>query len=96
MEQLDFTNIPYSQHHREAAMMLGSATIQSVFTYLLDEYLFRLRTGKPTAMKLSKQGISMSCQMNRRTVNNAIDSLATMKLIHIDESNISINGDIYM
>lgn len=95
MEQLDFTNIPYSQHHREAAMMLGSATIQSVFTYLLDEYLFRLRTGKPATFKVSCNHIEEMQGVYRKTVKKTLQQLEVMKLISVNGSNITVNGGIY-
>lgn len=95
MEQLDFTNIPYSQHHREAAMMLGSATIQSVFTYLLDEYLFRLRTGKPATFKVSCNHIEEMQGVYRKTVKKTLQQLEVMKLISVNGSNVTVNGGIY-
>lgn len=95
MEQLDFTNIPYSQHHREAAMMLGSATIQSVFTYLLDEYLFRVRTGKPATFKVSCNHIEEMQGVYRKTVKKTLQQLEVMKLISVNGSNVTVNGGIY-
>lgn len=95
MEQLDFTNIPYSQHHREAAMMLGSATIQSVFTYLLDEYLFRVRTGKPSTFKVSCNHIEEMQGVYRKTVKKTLQQLEVMKLISVNGSNVTVNGGIY-
>ena len=95
MEQIDFTNIPYSQHHREAAMMLGSATIQSVFTYLLDEYLFRLRTGKSATFKVSCNHIEEMQGVYRKTVKKTLQQLEVMKLISVDGSNVTVNGDVY-
>ncbi len=95
MEPIDFTNIPYSQHHREAAMMLGSATIQSVFTYLLDEYLFRLRTGKSATFKVSCNHIEEMQGVYRKTVKKTLQQLEIMKLISVNGSNVTVNGDVY-
>lgn len=96
MEQIDFSQIPYSQHHREAAMMLGAPNNLSVFTYLFDEYLFKLRSGKPTAFTISRRRISDVCQMNWRTVQKTLDKLEVMKLITIDEDSVSVDGDMYL
>ena len=96
MEQIDFSQIPYSQHHREAAMMLGAPNNLSVFTYLFDEYLFKLRSGKPTAFTISRRRISEVCQMNWRTVQKTLDKLKTMKLITIDGDSVSVDGDMYL
>lgn len=96
MEQIDFSQIPYSQHHRETAMMLGAPNNLSVFTYLFDEYLFKLRSGKPTAFTISRRRISDVCQMNWRTVQKTLDKLEVMKLITIDEDSVSVDGDMYL
>lgn len=96
MEQIDFSQIPYSQHHREAAMMLGAPNNLSVFTYLFDEYLFKLRSGKPTAFTISRRRISDVCQMNWRTVQKTLDKLEVMELITIDEDSVSVDGDMYL
>ena len=96
MEQIDFSQIPYSQHHREAAMMLGAPNNLSVFTYLFDEYLFKLRSGKPTAFTISRRRISDVCQMNWRTVQKTLDKLEVMRLITIDEDSVSVDGDMYL
>ena len=95
MEAIDFSNIPYSQHHREASMMLGGPVNMSVFTYLLDEYLYRLRTGKGTTFKLSRNNIAETQNINRVTVRNTLPKLEAMRLITIDGKNITVNGDIY-
>ena len=96
MEQIDFSQIPYSQHHREAAMMLGAPNNLSVFTYLFDEYLFKLRSGKPTAFTISRRRISDVCQMNWRTVQKTLDKLEVMRLITVDEDSVSVDGDMYL
>lgn len=96
MEQIDFSQIPYSQHHREAAMMLGAPNNLSVFTYLFDEYLFKLRSGKPTAFTISRRRISDVCQVNWRTVQKTLDKLEVMRLITIDEDSVSVDGDMYL
>lgn len=97
MEQLDFTNIPYSQHHREAAMMLGSVQCQAVFGYLLDEYMYRLRLGKPTAFILSCNKISAACNLQWHTVNKTIQHLAEdMELISMNDNTITLNADRYL
>ena len=67
----------------------------SVFTYLLDEYLYRLRTGKGTTFKLSRNNIAETQNINRVTVRNTLPKLEAMRLITIDGKNITVNGDIY-
>ena len=96
MEQIDFSQIPYSQHHREAAMMLGAPNNLLVFTYLFDEYLFKLRSGKPTSFTISRRRMSTSCQMNWRTVQKTLDKLEVMRLITIDGDSVSVDGDMYL
>lgn len=96
MEQIDFSQIPYSQHHRETAMMLGAPNNLSVFTYLFDEYLFKLRSDKPTAFSISRRRISDVCQMNWRTVQKTLDKLKVMRLIAIDGDSVSVDGDMYL
>ena len=96
MEQIDFSQIPYSQHHRETAMMLGAPNNLSVFTYLFDEYLFKLRSNKPTAFSISRRRISDVCQMNWRTVQKTLDKLKVMRLIAIDGDSVSVDGDMYL
>lgn len=96
MEQIDFSQIPYSQHHREAAMMLGTPNNFSVFTHLFDEYLFKLRSGKPTTFTISRRRISDVCQMNWRTVQKTLDKLKAMRLITVDGDSVSVDGDMYL
>lgn len=97
MEQIDFSQIPYSQHHREAAMMLGSAQCQAVFGYLLDEYMYRLRQGKPAAFMLSCNKISAACNLQWHTVNKTIQHLAEdMNLISVNDNTVTFNADRYL
>ena len=95
MEQIDFSQIPYSQHHREAAMMLGDATVHSVFTYLLDEYLYRVRAGKPGTFKISCSKLGEAQGVYRKKVKATLQQLETMRLIKVDENNVSVNGNVY-
>ena len=95
MEQIDFSQIPYSQHHREAAMMLGDATVHSVFTYLLDEYLYRVRAGKPSTFKISCSKLGETQSVYRKKVKATLQQLETMRLIKIDGNNVSVNGNVY-
>lgn len=95
MEQIDFSQIPYSQHHRETAMMLGDATIHSVFTYLLDEYLYRVRAGKPGTFKISYSKLGESQGVYRKKVKATLQQLEIMHLIKVDENNVSVNGNVY-
>ena len=44
--------IPYGQHFRCFPQMIGGPNNQSVFMYLMDEYVARLRAGKKTSFKL--------------------------------------------
>lgn len=97
MGQIDFTQIPYSQHHREAAMMLGTVQCQSVFGFLLDEYMFRLRTNNPLSFVLSCNKISAACNLQWHTVNKVLQNLeSNMKLISIKDNYVSLDGDRYM
>lgn len=97
MEQIDFSQIPYSQHHREAAMMLGSVQCQAVFGYFLDEYMYRLRQGKPTAFILSCNKISAACNLQWHTVNKTIQHLAEdMNLISVNDNTVTFNADRYL
>ena len=95
MEQIDFSQIPYSQHHREAAMMLGDATVHSVFTYLLDEYLYRVRAGKPGTFKISCSKLGEAQGVYRKKVKATLQQLETMRLIKVDGNNVSVNGHVY-
>lgn len=95
MEQIDFSQIPYSQHHREAAMMLGDATVHSVFTYLLDEYLYRVRAGKPGIFKISCSKLGEAQGVYRKKVKATLQQLETMRLIKVDGNNVSVNGNVY-
>ena len=95
MEQIDFSQIPYSQHHREAAMMLGDATVHSVFTYLLDEYLYRVRAGKPGTFKISCSKLGEAQGVYRKKVKATLQQLETMRLIKVDGNNVSVNGNVY-
>lgn len=95
MEQIDFSQIPYSQHHREAAMMLGDATLYSVFSYLLDEYLYRVRAGKSGTFKISCSKIGEVQGVYRKKVKATLQQLEVMKLIKVDGNSISVNGDVY-
>lgn len=95
MEQIDFSQIPYSQHHREAAMMLGDATVHSVFTYLLDEYLYRVRAGKPGTFKISCSKLGEAQGVYRKKVKAALQQLETMHLIKVSGNNVSVNGNVY-
>lgn len=97
MEQIDFSQIPYSQHHREAAMMLGSVQCQAVFGYLLDEYMYRLRQGKPTAFILSCNKISATCNLQWHTVNKTIQHLVEdMNLISMNDNTVILDADRYL
>ncbi len=97
MEQIDFSQIPYSQHHREAAMMLGSVQCQAVFGYLLDEYMYRLRQGKPTAFMLSCNKISAACNLQWHTVNKTIQHLSeNMNLISVNDNTVTLDADKYL
>ena len=97
MEQIDFSQIPYSQHHREAAMMLGSVQCQAVFGYLLDEYMYRLRQGKPTAFILSCNKISATCNLQWHTVNKTIQHLVEdMNLISMNDNTVMLDADRYL
>ena len=91
MEQIDFSQIPYSQHHREAAMMLGDAAVHSVFTYLLDEYLYRVRAGKPGTFKISCSKLGEAQGVYRKKVKATLQQLETMRLIKVDGNNVSVN-----
>ena len=95
MGQIDFSQIPYSQHHREAAMMLGDATVHSVFTYLLDEYLYRVRAGKPGTFKISCSKLGEAQGIYRKKVKATLQQLETMQLIKVDGNNVSVNGNVY-
>ena len=95
MEQIDFSQIPYSQHHRETAMMLGDATVHSVFTYLLDEYLYRVRAGKPGTFKISCSKLGEAQGVYRKKVKATLQQLETMRLIKVDGNNVSVNGNVY-
>ena len=95
MEQIDFSQIPYSQHHREAAMMLGDAAVHSVFTYLLDEYLYRVRAGKPGTFKISCSKLGEAQGVYRKKVKATLQQLETMRLIKVDGNNVSVNGNVY-
>lgn len=95
MEQIDFSQIPYSQHHREAAMMLGDATVHSVFTYLLDEYLYRVRADKPGIFKISCSKLGEAQGVYRKKVKATLQQLETMRLIKVDGNNVSVNGNVY-
>lgn len=95
MEQIDFSQIPYSQHHREAAMMLGDATVHSVFTYLLDEYLYRVRAGKPGTFKISCSKLGEAQGVYRKKVKATLQQLEAMRLIKVDGNNVSVNGNVY-
>lgn len=95
MEQINFSQIPYSQHHRETAMMLGDATVHSVFTYLLDEYLYRVRTGKSDTFKISCSKLGEAQGVYRKKVKTTLQQLETMRLIKVSKNNVSVNGNVY-
>ena len=97
MGQIDFSQIPYSQHHREAAMMLENVQCQAIFGYLLDEYMYRLRQGKPTVFTLSCNKISAACNLQWHTVSKTIQHLAEdMKLISVSDNTVKIDADRYL
>lgn len=75
--------------------MLGDATLYSVFSYLLDEYLYRVRAGKPGTFKTSCSKIGEAQGVYRKKVKTTLQQLEVMKLIKVDGNNISVNGDVY-
>ncbi len=89
--------IPYSQHHRDCAMMIGKPCTQAVFEYLFDEYQARMKAGKPIAdIPFSKSKISKARSINRETVGRTLDALEKMKLITINDNYYSLDGKLYM
>ena len=89
--------IPYSQHHRDYAMMIGSVANQAVFETLMDEYLVRMKTGRAlTDIPYQVNRIARARNLSWRTVKNAMDSLVTMKLITFDQTCYTLDGDMYM
>ena len=92
----DIQAIPYSHHYRCFPQMVGSVANQAVFMYLMDEYICRLRTGKPTGFKISVNEISQKRNVNWRTVSKSIEDLQTMKLLSVQDNQCTIYGDRYI
>ena len=77
--------------------MLGSVQCQAVFGYLFDEYMYRLRQGKPTAFILSCNKISATCNLQWHTVNKTIQHLVEdMNLISMNDNTVMLDADRYL
>lgn len=96
LETTDQQIIPYSHHYRCFPQMVGSVVNQAVFMYLLDEYICRLKTGRPTEFIVSVNEISQKRNMTWRTVTRSLSELQTMGLITIVEDVCSIHANKFV
>ena len=88
--------IPYSHHFRCFPQMIGSVANQAVFMYLMDEYVCRLRTGKPTTFNISINEIAQKRNMTWRTVSKSLESISTMKLISVQDNICLVNSNLFI
>lgn len=88
--------IPYSHHYRCFPQMIGSVANQAVFMYLMDEYVCRLRTGKPTVFTVSVNDIANKRNVHRNTVSKSLNELENMRLITVDNKTVSIHANRYI
>ena len=88
--------IPYSHHYRCFPQMIGSVANQAVFMYLMDEYVCRLKTGKPTTFNISINEIAQKRNMTWRTVSKSLESISTMKLISIQDNICLVNSNLFI
>ena len=96
VENNDIQTIPYSHHFRCFPQMVGSVANQAVFMYLMDEYIYRLKTERPTWFTVSIKDISQKRNVHRDTVKSVLENLQTMQLITIIDRNVTINADRYV
>lgn len=96
IENNEIQTIPYSHHFRCFPQMVGSVANQAVFMYLMDEYIYRLKTGKDTSFPVSINEISSKRNMTWRTVANALSKLEVMGLISVVNDICTINVNKYV
>ena len=92
----DIQTIPYSHHFRCFPQMIGSVANQAVFMYLMDEYICRLRTGKPTTFNISVNEIAQKRNIHRNTVSKSLGELEVMKLITVSDKTVTIHSNRFV
>ena len=78
--------LPYTTAFRVGPEMFRSLVDQTVFGYLWDEYVCRVRTGKPLTFHVSVSLVSFHRNINRTTVYRSLKSLRRMGVIDLDDS----------
>lgn len=84
---------PYSQHYRCMAQLIHNATLNDIFTYLLDEHLLNLRHEKGVLIPLSNKAIANHVGISRNIVSPNLKKLEEMNLIFVSSNGCCINED---
>lgn len=82
---------PYSQHYRCMAQLIHNATLNDIFTYLLDEHLLNLRHEKGVSIPLSNKAIANHVGVSRNIVSPNLKKLEEINLITISGNGCHIN-----
>lgn len=84
---------PYSQHYRCMAQLIHNATLNDIFTYLLDEHLLNLRHEKGVLIPLSNKAIANHVGISRNIISPNLKKLEEMNLIFVSSNGCCINED---
>lgn len=88
--------IPYSQHYRCFPQMIGSTANQSVFMYIMDEYMYRLKKKKELRFEVGVRELSRARNISTQTAAKTLKSLEQMRLIKMENGVCSLNIERYV